>query len=306
MVADEQNTNPDNNPPKESPKIDGSISDANNTPRESTDSQESNNEENKQQNIKKYIYSYVDKREDKEAKIANNLTKWGIVINFFLFCITLFALMQTKKSVDISDAGLKEMKRQAAINEGRNIVRDSTDSISLKISESSLNAQVSTIKEAQKQFEIENRPYISFVEIKVDTLIGKYGKENVFVKLKMNNYGKNPGFIKKISTGATILDGNELVDIPPYKRSISIDMIVLPDIEMFINVSGSNIENGMYSQIFKGRITFFIYAEIIYSDIFNLHIYKTSGCYKAIFNNKNELVIDRNFIHPYTKMSVIK
>jgi len=113
-----------------------------------------------------------------EAKTANRITFWGLLVNILLFLITLYTFYQTKRSVDLAAkqfdytqekdkddavtnktkdiiAAEKEKNRLAVIDKQRQEDFDNNKK-SLELSRKAVETQLSSFKETQKEFEFQN------------------------------------------------------------------------------------------------------------------------------------------------------
>lgn len=102
---------------------------------------------------------------------AEIISLFGILISGSLFFMTLRAFKKTSKAVEISEESLKDSRRKDSIAAISSVKRDFLDSIrreqdytrdtiARRQAQQSLQAQINSIQEAQKEFEIDNMPYL--------------------------------------------------------------------------------------------------------------------------------------------------
>src|SRR5436190_4010693 len=137
-------------------------------------------EENKQASDKskdnKHHYEipqpFLIKTEKKKGwKKQEIITAVGIVISGALFTMTLLTFNKTRHAIATADANLSHMIWKDSIASIANIKKDSLDSIrrgqdyerdtiARRQAEQSLQAQITSLQEAQRQFEVINRPFL--------------------------------------------------------------------------------------------------------------------------------------------------
>lgn len=154
-----------------------------------------------------------------EARTANRFTKYGLYVNAFLLLCTLGALLFTW--ISLNDARKKDI--QSAIrdstNDANNRIKDSIfnerdsikynitkiqfessrikDSANIGLAKKSLDAQINSLIEAQKQFEISSRPLIQIGNISLEVF--EEGKPTR-ISFNIENLGKYPAKITKSET----------------------------------------------------------------------------------------------------------
>jgi hypothetical protein len=193
--------------------------------------------------------SYNSKETDPKEGFENTKTrKWqpGDWINLSLaiftaglFAITTLSTIITKRAIDKSDSTNKEyldrMKQFAEASDTSAKAAIRADSISneiLKLSEKSfennkeetkkiyqfdsanLSKQQNSINESEREFELENRPYLQIDSMKLSTF--KVGK-NVAVSFSIINVGKFP---------AKLLDAKYYIDYGAKKTENEIDTAI--------------------------------------------------------------------------------
>lgn len=141
------------------------------------------------------------------SKGANKIAFWSNVLSLLLFIITLIvgwiSFFQYKSSISASqiaqktfeitkrynDSSLAIQQRTFKENNADGIKRNKIDSENSQSAAKSIDAQINTLNETQKEFDIENRPFIQIIDIGFDTLAS--GK-NVVISYNIRNYGKQP------------------------------------------------------------------------------------------------------------------
>ncbi len=167
--------------------------------------------------VRKNADSEKENKEVPEIKKGGNGVKWTdvmmVIISAFLAYYTwqLFntATDQSKSAQESADAAIKAVKQDSLnVSNADRIakIKDSVsrikDSLTIKLANKSLEAQINSLKQAQKDFEIENRPFIVFTNIVVDTTF----KNNIInATYRAYNVGKFPAkvsyMVSKINYG---------------------------------------------------------------------------------------------------------
>ncbi|WP_291123010.1 hypothetical protein [Flavobacterium sp. UBA6046] len=179
------------------------------------------------------------------------------------------------------------IKQQKAIDDNRK-----SSQLAFDRANKSLTLQDSSLKETQKEFDIENRPFIQVSDINVDTSSNKY---NITVKCNLINTGKQPAQI--ISAKTAFIYSNE------------------PNFSDFTNLkvnqheTGAYITNGMLSPItFYGKEdTPIIYITYVkkgkcYIYLLGEFIYRSVGTHKK-YNYKFDLRIG---VYPHFEVATIQ
>jgi len=160
--------------------------------------------------------TYEDCENEGKQKIFKDSSKnkWGIAdkINFGMFFLTAGLLIATgystcltREAIVSSDSTnrqyLEEIRRisnsfdtsASTANKGFMLAQKSFDTSvylnnkSFGLQQKILNSQINSLKETQREFELENRPFVQVSEIKVDTSDYK-----ILISFKIINYGKFP------------------------------------------------------------------------------------------------------------------
>lgn len=138
--------------------------------------------------------------DDKHEEKANRIAWLSMLINAGLLVLTLAALLYTSKSVNIAARALQMSKENDSLSSLRMRTADSinadiikakkiSDSISLKLSEASVQSQLKSINEAQKQFAIEHEPFLQVRDVKVQP----FEEDSVLsIEVELENLTKVP------------------------------------------------------------------------------------------------------------------
>jgi hypothetical protein len=138
--------------------------------------------------------------DDKHEEKANKIAWLSMLINAGLLVLTLAAIWYTSKSVNIAAAALQMSKANDSLSSLRMQTADSInadiikankirDSISLRLSEASIQSQLKSINEAQKQFAIEHEPFLQVSDVKVQP----FDEDSVVsIEVELENLTKVP------------------------------------------------------------------------------------------------------------------
>lgn len=223
----------------------------------------------------------IPKEDNSEAVKANNLTRTSIIINSALFLITLAALWVTKQSVDISKDALNDSRKKDSVTEikekkiafldsiirARDYIRDSTN---IALSKQSLDAQIGTMQESQKQFNIQNKPYIQISAFDLSEIqIG----HNVYFKYKVQNLGNQPIILLKRAVAISIVENLPFSDISKFKFLKT----KIPPEEINRYIKGNPLENifnssaifgqETYNGIVNKKLFFYFYGKFTYKNV---------------------------------------
>ncbi len=193
MTQEETNSNPNepsqNIPPTQSDPIESSVSD-NNTPQAARQPRKR----------KKNLTVRVIQEKTNQPKIANWIAGIAAVISLAVGIVTLYLFSETKKANITTRDALKHQIHIDSLDSVASVRKDTIDSIvrvkdnfradsTFKLQKRSLNAQIQSLQETQKEFDIENRPLLQVLNIQFDTLtVGK----KLYLKYLYVNSGKQP------------------------------------------------------------------------------------------------------------------
>jgi len=167
---------------------------------------------------------------NKAAIRANQIAFWGLWINVALAFVTILlftktiqsnntaidALKEAKKANDISEMNRKddnekdnyERQRQKTMDSKNeeerqnNFIRDTT---TIGLAQASLRAQINSINETRREFELENRGIITITDFKIDT---NELRKGAIVFYDFHDIGKFPIIITKRKNGAALSPEN--------------------------------------------------------------------------------------------------
>jgi hypothetical protein len=136
----------------------------------------------------------------------------------------------------------------------------------------SLDLQDSTLKETQKEFDIENKPFISIANIRIDT--NMIGKKFTLTYVFINN-GKQPCQIIDGGVSFKPLDDPDFRDIPKVPQNTSPVNVYL-SYNQFLPMTqkvDSVTTKSMFDLINSDKIFFYVYGKIKYKSIASEKIY---------------------------------
>jgi hypothetical protein len=240
------------------------------------------------------------------AKGANTISIWAVAVNIFLFLITLalayISYRQYKSSDDAAKTAnltlaetrkfnsttLANQKISDRKSDSLDRIKSMHDDSVFEYQKKSLNAQIDAIKENQKEFEIENRPFIAIANIIGDTpIINRRMNYSAYLA----NTGKQPAFI--ISTNyqfittydSTYTNMDNIPKIPGIEHSFVTNHELIP-----VLGNSSYIANKETVEYSKSHPMFTYFRGII--------------AYRGITKNKKYLFkfIYRNHFDKYGKL----
>jgi len=159
------------------------------------------------------VTSDQNKGNDKE-KHTGKINQWKeyrkkwidplVIVTIVLALATFWLYKEAVKQGVLTEGALKEAVRSNSISEANlNLAKkqfhsnDSANKINLKISNNALQTQINSIKQTQFDFEIENRPFMVFINIHLDTSF----KNNVInITYTGYNVGKFPAKVFYMAT----------------------------------------------------------------------------------------------------------
>lgn len=136
--------------------------------------------------------------ENKKTKIAtaDKIAFWGLFINVVLAIFTYLLFKEATSSTKIANDAVKEARRSNSISENNyKLAKQAFDESkksgeeAAKIANKSIETQVNSIKENQKQFQIGNEPYLNIASSNIEVF--ELGKP-ALIKIKVENLGKYP------------------------------------------------------------------------------------------------------------------
>ena len=266
----------------------------------------------------------ADTKQANEPKINNKPgdgTKWtdvaGLIVNIVLAGFTYLLFTKTVEANLISGDSLKQATRANDHNEYKDSLnkieddlrnnaqakKDSItqirDSFNLAIAKQSLNAQIGTINETQKQFRIQNEP---FLQIANPTIVYDSNNNSVVIVYSVINIKDAPVNIKNIKGINYIGDDKPSID-DLHKRSKSNATLLnqyLVKGMLFERYSTTHLSEGNVSFDYLEKPTnyIFFYNEIEYTNLTTgeERICKYCAKMKLVNNNRTyyEVLINEN------------
>lgn len=231
-----------------------------------------------------------ERKVDEKELIETYKHKWSIgdkinfgmlVITGFLFVITSYSTCLTRQAIVSSDSTNREYldKIQNLVKsfdtntetgkESLSFAQKSFDTAttsnnrSFNLQYKSLNSQIVSLQQTQKDFEIENRPFLVFTDIILDT---SFKNSVISITYKLNNNGKFPAKIScmasKINYGIDTTTSNLFINDQTWKVSAGKDY--LPN-NATLNGTATNTNTPEGERFFKnGAIHIFLYFNVRY------------------------------------------
>ena len=170
------------------------------------------------------------------------------------------------------------------------------DSISNKrnsdISKNTLHAQIKSLAQAQNDFEIENRPFMNFIGITLDTT---YPNNVLKVSYKIFNVGKFPAKIIsfKVKVGYGIDTSNTLTKEQKWYKSN--DNEYLPNAGNYDGtVSITALNNSYITEIKKNNIHVYFFCDMYYSSSILKKSYHSYLVYQIDYKPSANVIAIRN------------
>lgn len=197
------------------------------------------------------------------------------------------------KSASISDSGFKLTKTFA-------LKSDSNYLKSIKIASNSIDISLQNLKLYKNNFEAENKPYIYFSEVKLDTI-----KINspIIIVISFQNFGKAPSFLETITQSFDIKDTEPkwFKDFRYFENNSEDVNVFFPQNRILIKkyVSSFIVTPKMLNEIMMGKKFIYFHGLIDYFDLirksqsrylfsFRINIDGTFSIYPALHNDFQE------------------
>jgi hypothetical protein len=257
--------------------------------------------------------------EDKRPQKQANLIGWiGIGINLILAFVTYLLFLKTTEANQTSQDAVKEAKRANDISEQsritqntkdsndavRDIISDSLskikDSMSQDLSRRSLQAQISSIKETAKQFEITNRPYLQVVNPEFRSLV--IGKP-LEMTYRVKNLGKYP--VKIIQGKVTVISSSEipafsvLFDNQGKSGQVLNSYLITDESSVFDAYGANNVSQAEFDNIVSDKANVYLLGMMVYENLVTGDMVAYKFILKKNMNDDFPLYI-------YTEHEVIK
>lgn len=243
-----------------------------------------------------------------KAKVKKSSSYWSNVIQIFMvavsaamFVVTYLLFVKTKESVDVARDSLTQFIKTDSINRVNDRVRDSLDSIQRKFeftrdntnisfSKKSLDAQINSIRDEQKQFELQHRAILHISNINFDTTFLK-SLLPYHIDYDIGDIGTFPAMISKISEIILISSINttkEEVSNSFLQKPIQSQELLSPKTTLRRRVSMDRMDITTYKSIMNSKAAMYFFVEIEYSS-FGLnreHLYRI--IYKINWGQKSK------------------
>ena len=231
----------------------------------------------------------IPKEENKTAITANRIAIVGTIINLALAGLTymLFqktveanktsqtslaeaqkAVDQAKRANDIAEANFKFSKEMSINN-------DSISAVNLSLTKKSVETQFYDINQKRKEFEIENRPFIQIVDIKIDSI----GTDKITtVSFNVVNMGKFPGTVTNMKTNLSF--GADNIIVPNLEKKLlstkdeTLNLSVSTGYQINRTIKGRPLTGIEFSNFEKRESYIYLIVEIQYSNVGNGKKYK--------------------------------
>jgi len=208
---------------------------------------------------------------------AEVISVFSILISGALFFMTIQTFKKTSRAVEISDSTFIANRKKDSVLNVKSIIRDSLDSIqrgrdytrdttNINIAQKSLQTQISSIKETQKEFEIESRPVIQVTNLKLDSLgIGV----KTLIKFSVSNLGRFPAKILN-SKGRLYFMENNIKNVIQSRDGFintSYNVAISNAYDLPVTVTGVPLPENIYNNYVEGRGSFYLQGEYAYTSI---------------------------------------
>lgn len=245
----------------------------------------------------------VPKEENKTAIIANRIAIIGTFINLALAGLTYLLFIKTGEANKTSMQSLEQAQKAVEQAKRANDIADSNFRLSViaaksndeisdanfKLSTQSLNAQIKSFQETQKQFEIENKPNLQIGGINIDSI------SRLKISFNIRNFGKQPAKIFSISS-ALVYTNNPNLTNAKYEVAKSFNSFVPQDGYVPFSISaGEKILNEQQIILLKnGNYFVYIIGECKYLNTVNLQKRSYKFNYRISYNPDIDVKIIRD------------
>lgn len=251
------------------------------------------------------------------GKRANRISIGNLILAIAIFIITYLLFRETQKStkaaIDSATAAQNTYAEQryndsiTRYNESIQSIADSIntakrfvlDSLSRDLQNKSLAAQIQSIKETQRQFDVTNRPYIQLSDFDFTTLeVGKPIK----IKYRIENVGSQPAKLQKtevqIRISPIVLAPSNVKNI---KKMISAAKLKSQIGFQYINRNGvidlnfetdDPLPNSIMDGLIAKKMFFYLIGKITYLNVLNDRTRQYTFCVEIVkFKGETEKVI---------------
>jgi len=216
------------------------------------------------------------------------------IATLLIFSKSIDAANASVRSADAADSTFRKQKRMYSLNRIADSIKDINDSIrfaqtfqlskeanenSQAISKATLQQQINSLEETQKEFRIENSSYVQIVDFHFDTTDLKNDK--IIMSFKLNNIGKTPAKVLKTEYYITY-------NIDSITKPATATLIDNNYISLFSTSSKDfiiNIKDHAYSEaLMNGTGSLFFGGEIHYINIGDKQPYTLFFLYQTKFS----------------------
>ncbi len=236
------------------------------------------------------------KENNRAWKIENVLMVVGIFINAAMAFATYSAVREAKKANEISGENLKLTQKAIARNDSMNRefykVYDTSAKATIKSADAAMYSAKyadSSFRETQKEFAINNEPYLQLEDIKPTSSNGA----NITFKYRIVNLSNYPvkldsQCIQTAYVGYKVYDSfmKNMFKILKFSQFVKKPMYIIKE-SQYQSIATDEIEGGKagYNAINSGVITLFLYGEIRYTSVPT----NKRRCYKFVIELKNDI-----------------
>lgn len=226
----------------------------------------------------------LDVRPNKVIKIKKWIgSNWfnicSLVVNIVLAYFTYALFLQTKTSTQAAVDAAKEAKRSTDHSiqiDSVNYVRDTAsdrkqdekDRLTIQLANKSLDAQIGSIKETQRQFELSTKPFLQFIDFKV------YYNDSDFrinVEPTIVNQGIQPA--KILFYYNTLFFGPDTTvsyirnNYQGEQKKVIIDWYIIKENPRNYRLGWSNrLAPSLYKNIKDGKVFVYLFGEMIFEN----------------------------------------
>ena len=197
----------------------------------------------------------------------------------------------SKITLELSKRSLQAQMKYSNISESNFLMTakyaaraDSNYLKSIGIASNSLDISKESIKLVQKNFEIENKPYILFNNIKLDSIgIDRPQQITVFIK----NFGKIPALILYTKTGIMLDTSLDPKTLNYDKENVGYFNIFIPTgAEIELPYKTFLVARDLYMSLLAQKEYLFVYGEVLYKDNVTSKTYSYVYCMRILNNRR--------------------
>jgi hypothetical protein len=281
----------DNTPKKVEAEVSGKVS-VSYDPKPFADIVHAISEANTTQTQEEEVNNRQNGRQADAQERANTISNRLFWVNLFMLAITICVFRWNIIGVEAATKAATAAIRADSISSAafkwdstKSVKSSFDDSIKFKkqfdLADSSLKAQISYIKETQKEFNAQNRPFVDITDVKID-MIDEGQKPRI--RFRFSNTGKFPAQIFKyaglVKIGPESVEG---IIVKNKHRGTKIVNQIISTYPMYLEMTSTREEEMTYieSNNFKNGAYFFYWlVDITYMDYISKIKYKRSIIYK--------------------------